>query len=94
MTETNTRLQARQEALLSQHVQREPHSLNRAQLVNLRVLFSQEIERQQTHLANHPPLLAPQTITDSAATLDKKALMMIKTKIQQIHPTINRLLQL
>ncbi len=71
-------------------------SLNRAQLVNLRTLFNQEIHRQQAHHTStiSDALPRPPAITDSIAALDHKALLLIKTKIQQINPTVNRLLQI
>jgi len=73
--------------------------LNRAQLVSLRNLSNQEINRQQTYFHAHEnptesDLSPSESLTDSITALDKKALLLIKNKIQQINPTLNRLLQI
>ena len=73
--------------------------LSRAQLVSLRNLSYQEIDRQQSYFQAHekPPetdLSPAESLTDSIVALDKKALLLIKNKMQQINPTLNRLLQI
>lgn len=83
------------QTLPDQHVNSQQDALNRAQLINLRALLSKEFA-QQGLPGNRPEaqLARPQAVCDSLASLDKNALLLIKSKIQQINPMIDRLMQI